>query len=211
MLAKLRGQLTMDGATHALWSGWCKFMACVPYRGMDSQVSICVLLYIAVCAVASMAMHVTQREWDRISMKSTEQVTADLSSFLEILRTSTWQKILFYTPIVKDHFRDEADFKVVELLFKTKYHLGKDFDYVMYIKFFLEKIVVDQSTITPIYWCMISLASVMAYFVARTRAANPIEWCVWCGDNGVDDADGFSLTDHRRLGAQAEVADVCVR
>ena len=45
----------------------------------DLLVSICVLIYVANCAVSSLTMSGTQREWDRIAMMPTDQISPNMN------------------------------------------------------------------------------------------------------------------------------------
>ena len=79
------------------------------------------LLYVVATMFSSVHQHVTHREWDRISMMTSEAVGVDLDRFLDERDTSPWLKCLQYFPLFQDiHYRDECDFKIVELLFKVR-------------------------------------------------------------------------------------------
>ena len=117
----------------------------------DLLVSICVLLYVANTAISSLAMHVTQREWDRMAMKPVATVMDDVTVYLDGLQSSGYKRLKHFLPFVASEWRDEADFKILQLLFKTKFHLHPNFDYVMYVKSVLEDNVVAMANVST--WC----------------------------------------------------------
>ena len=117
----------------------------------DLLVSICVLFYVANTAISSLAMHVTQREWDRMAMKPVAAVMDDVTVYLDGLQSSGYKRLKHFLPFVASEWRDEADFKILQLLFKTKFHLHPHFDYVMYVKSVLEDNVVAMANVST--WC----------------------------------------------------------
>jgi hypothetical protein len=96
----------------------------------DLLVSICVLVYVGNCAISSFTMHTAQREWDRIALTMTAEVIEDVESHLEKVRQSSFEQLKAKLPFSAD-WRSDADFKVLQLLFQTKFHLPLTFDYVM--------------------------------------------------------------------------------
>ena len=129
----------------------------------DLIVTICVLLYVGCTLISSFGMHMSRREWDRISMTSVEKVCHDVDVHLEEVETSVFAK---GQHILSSEWRREAEFKLVELLFKTKFHLGRDFDYMMYAKAVLEVNVVDLANISTYHWLTICGISLAIYFSA---------------------------------------------
>lgn len=104
--------------------------------------------------MASFGLHVTKREWDRMAMKHTHDIIKDLKSSLPPDHPTCGERTMyFFDNFVKStlglgkHWRSEADFKVVELLFKTKFYLDRTFDYNKYLSFVLEDVVVNLSTL----------------------------------------------------------------
>lgn len=131
----------------------------------DLLVSICVLIYVGNTAISSFTMHVTQREWDRISMKPTVKVVDDVMHYLSSVKISFSKKCLHAVPFFATDWRDEADFKLLQLLFKYKFVLPNHFDYVMYIKAILEDNVVSMANITTYHWVLLMLLNVLWYVV----------------------------------------------
>jgi hypothetical protein len=127
----------------------------------DLMVTICVLLYTACTAISCFYNHVTRRNWDRISMTSVHNVCLDIEEHLETIKVSAWARLKHST---SSEWRAQADFKLVELLFKTKFHLEKNFDYMMYAKSVLEKNVVDLANISTYHWAAICAISMSIYF-----------------------------------------------
>eukprot|EP01043_Picozoa_sp_COSAG02_P016931 COSAG02_NODE_756_length_17532_cov_5.673550_8_plen_954_part_00 len=115
----------------------------------DLLVSICVLVYVANCGISSSVMHIAQRDWDRIAHTSIITVIDDLNFYLDRLTGSRWRR--FKHRFASD-WRNDADFKVMELLFKSKFHLPHNFDYVHYIKLVLQDVVVTMANITTLHW-----------------------------------------------------------
>ena len=126
----------------------------------DLLVSICVLIYVGNTAMSSFTMHITQREWDRMSMTPTAAVIEDVTYYLDGLQTSGCKRFKHCLPLVATEWRAEADFKIMQLLFKTKFHMPAHFDYVMYIKAILEENVVSMANISTWHWVLIMLMNV---------------------------------------------------
>ena len=129
----------------------------------DLLVSICVLIYVGNTAVSSFAMHITQRKWDRVSMKPTVEVKDDIVHYLHTVETSYCKRFRHVLP--GTDWRDEADFKLLQLLFKIKFDLPGHFDYVMYIKAVLEKNVVSMANISTYHWLLLMLLNALWYVV----------------------------------------------
>ena len=127
----------------------------------DLMVTICVLLYITCTAISSFGMHMSRRDWDRISMTPVHTVCVAVEDHLEEIKTSrfAWLRHTF-----SSEWRAQADFKLVELLFKTKFHLQRNFDYMMYAKSVLEGNVVDMANISSWHWLTICFMSMAIYF-----------------------------------------------
>ena len=90
-------------------------------------------------------MHISKRSWDRMAMQTTHDVIRDLKHMLPPDKPTCAQAVgLWLDDFVKNtlgigkHWRAEADFKVVELLFKTKFYLDRTFDYNKYLELVLE-------------------------------------------------------------------------
>ena len=118
----------------------------------DLLVSICVLVYVGNCAISSSVMHTAQRNWDRIAHTSVVEVIEDVYFYLERLETSRWKR---FKHRFSSGWRDDADFKMMELLFKSKFHLPHNFDYVHYIKLVLEDVVVTTANISTWHWVIL--------------------------------------------------------
>lgn len=131
----------------------------------DLLVSICVLIYVGNTAMSSFTMHVTQREWDRVSMKPVFQVVDDVEHYLGKVEESATKRCLHAVPFFTPRWRDEADFKLLQLLFKIKFHLPARFDYVMYIKAVLENNVVSMANISTYHWVLLMLLNGLWYTV----------------------------------------------
>jgi Ca2+-binding EF-hand superfamily protein len=132
----------------------------------DLLVTICVLLYVVTNVAASFSMHVTRREWDRISMISCNDVVEKLDTYFRSVESSGWTKFKHYVSW-SEHYRDEADFKAVELLFKSKFHLRRNFDYMHYVKCVLETNVVNLANISTYHWLSIMCISMIINFGAN--------------------------------------------
>jgi hypothetical protein len=172
----------------------------------DLLVTICVLLYVATNVIASFSMHVTRREWDRISMMSVQDVVAKLEDYLQLRQTSGLEKFKSRLPLLGDWAREEADFKIIELLFKSKFHLGRDFDYIMYVKNVLETNVVDLANISTYHWISIGIISLSIYFGAGMLDDTESTWCVWCGG---EEASATPSSHRRHLAAGPETLEPC--
>jgi hypothetical protein len=114
----------------------------------DLLVSITVFVYVANTAMSSFTMKIAQREWDRIAMTPTSVIIADVKFYLEGLPKSRWKRFKHWMPLVASSWRNDADFKILALLFKTKFHLDIHFDYVMYVKQVLEDVVVSTANLS---------------------------------------------------------------
>ena len=121
----------------------------------DLLVSITVLIYVANCAISSMTMSGTQRAWDRIAMTQTADIMEDVTRYIKSLETSPWRRFWKRLPIVGNDWRIEVDFKILQLLFETKFHMPVQFDYVVYIKLVLQNIVVSMANISLWHWVLI--------------------------------------------------------
>eukprot|EP01046_Picozoa_sp_COSAG06_P010581 COSAG06_NODE_580_length_14025_cov_11.644478_5_plen_828_part_00 len=123
-------------------------------------------------------MHLIRRDWDRISMKTVERVLVKLEEDIEEIRSSRWARFkakLPWTNLYK--MRDEADFKIVQLIFKTQFHLQHNFDYVMYAKSVLEDLVVDLANISVYHWigiCLFCVGTNVGQELTREHGA--AEW-----------------------------------
>lgn len=205
----------------------------------DVLLSCCVLLYIFECAWSSFSMHLIRREWDRISMKSVERVLVKLDECVEEVTTSSLavstpthkpslttiqsnrdhtlrgclrlQRIKMKLPwTALYHMRDEADFKIIQLIFKTQFHLKHNFDYVMYAKAVLEDTVVDLANISVYHWLGIVLFC-MSTNIGQSLAAdsNAVQWSMQqlVKDDPDDLDDGAAGGSRRQLGGGGKVTD----
>lgn len=114
----------------------------------DLVVSITVFVYVANTALSSFTMHIARREWDRISMTPTSVTISEVKFYLEGLETSRWKRFKHAMPFIATSWRYDADFKILALLFKNKFHLDVHFDYVMYVKQVLGDIVVSTANLS---------------------------------------------------------------
>jgi len=169
----------------------------------DLLVSICVLVYVGNCAISSFTMHTVERDWDRIALMQTPQVIKEIKAYLELLEVSKWEKFKEFFPFVNLTWRRDADFKVMQLLFQTKFHLPLQFDYVMYIKLVLEEVVMNMANVTTYHWLFIMLINFiwwvgMAYGPTPTPVSDKV--CMFSCEQA----------DHRRrLGGAAAEPKVC--
>ena len=122
----------------------------------DLMVTNVVFLYTLSTAVSSFFMHVSRRQWDRYMLASTEQVCRKLDVYFTKVDSSRFWKARHWLSNRLDHgWRDEADFKMCELLFKQQFHLDRTFDYNLYVMLVLEEIVVNMANISPYHWCVV--------------------------------------------------------
>ena len=121
----------------------------------DLLVSICVLIYVANCWVSSMTMSVTQREWDRLAMMPTSMVMAHVDDYMAGVAASSWKRFQHKMPFMATQWRHEADFKVLQQLFSTHFHMPRHFDYVQYINRVLQGVVVSMANLTTLHWVLI--------------------------------------------------------
>jgi hypothetical protein len=102
-------------------------------------------------------MHVSRRQWDRYMLASTNQVCSKLEAYFAKIDGSWLWKVRHWFSNRLDHgWRDEADFKMCELLFKQQFHLDRTFDYNLYIMLVLEEIVRALLLLAP---CFLLLAA----------------------------------------------------
>jgi hypothetical protein len=179
----------------------------------DLLVSICVLFYVGQACISSFCMHVIRRKWDRIAMKSVHRVVAELEEKLEVYKNSCCHKFLYFIPYTSAYtMRDEADFKIIQMVFKTQFHLDPQFDYVMYAKSVLMDNVVDIANIQVSHWVAICVFCVFMYL--GTDAIDGDEnqdWCIWCGNTEEDNERAVlerAGAGRRQLGG-AVVAEKC--
>ena len=175
----------------------------------DVLVSICVMVYIGQCTISSFAMHRTRRMWDRMALKNVLQISARLDESLKAYHASFLPKITQHVSWSKYYsMKDEADFKIIQLMFKTEFHLDPTFDYVMYTKTVLEDNIIElgpclsSSYLPVLLQAWISQSRSMCPLAANISVSNwmgmivvfgvfysvidqvsnqPAEkWCVWC-------------------------------
>jgi Ca2+-binding EF-hand superfamily protein len=159
----------------------------------DLLVTICVLLYVVTNVAASFSMHVTRREWDRISMMRSHDVVEKLNAYFKSQEGSTWAKFK-HLLAWSEHYRDEADFKAVQMLFKSKFHLGRNFDYMQYVKYVLETNVVNLANISVYHWLTIICISLIINLGAEQL-----------------NEDAVASSSHRRQLGGAAAPEKCVR
>ena len=123
----------------------------------DLLVSICVLVYVANCAISSFTLHTVQRDWDRVALMPTTKVIKDAKSYLKKLEASPWMKFKACLPFSGTAWRKDADFKIMQLLFQLKFHMPPQFDYVMYLKLVLEGVVCSMANVTTWHWMIVML------------------------------------------------------
>jgi hypothetical protein len=168
----------------------------------DLLVSITVLLYVLNTAISCTSMHVTRRNWDRMSMKPVGQISNDVTAYLERVKGSCWRH--FRHKISLSHrWRDESDFKVLQLLFQGKFHLHPKFDFVMYIKEVLEDNIIEVANIGTWHWALIMVINAIWYTMILFIHGN-------IADFGVIEEQGAEEgAAHRRQLGGAAVAEVC--
>jgi hypothetical protein len=88
----------------------------------DLLVSISVLVYIANCAISLFTMHTVQRDWDRSAHTTPGEVIIGVQRSVQILQASSWERCKAWLPFAAD-WHGDADFKVLQLLFQSKFHL----------------------------------------------------------------------------------------
>jgi hypothetical protein len=169
----------------------------------DLLVSICVLVYVGNCAFSSMAMHLTQRAWDRMALSPTSDVMESVKNHLDSLEGSVWNRIKQRVPMLATNWRAEADFKLLQMLFKIKYHLPDSFDYVQYINMRLQDVVILMCNISTWHWMMIMIINLVWWllmrFVTPALGFEPLVDENIC----LVDCDDVVKTGRRRLGGSA--------
>ena len=148
-------------------------------------VTFTVFLYIFNTMVGSFGMHVSKREWDRVAMKSCFDIVGDLEKNLPPDKPTCGQRFKHATEsLIKEtlgvgkHWRKDADFKVVELLFKTKFYLSRSFDYNQYLALVLEDVVISMSNITPFHWIIVSLSAFL-YCIYMPAIHRSLSDCIY--------------------------------
>lgn len=102
-----------------------------------------------------MTMAVTQREWDRLAMMPTSMVMARVDDYMAGVAASGWKRFQHKMPFMATQWRHEADFKVLQQLFSTHFHMPRNFDYVQYINLVLQGVVVSMANLTTLHWALI--------------------------------------------------------
>ena len=124
------------------------------------------------------------------------------------LQDSTWAKFKRLMPwTVLYKMRDEADFKVIQLIFKVQYHLKHNFDYVMYAKCVLEDVVVDLANISRYHWIAICLLCVVSNIARSLMDAAAADFSYSEFFSAPQEEDAVGAGSRRRLGG-AGGADV---
>jgi hypothetical protein len=119
--AKERGLVTSPSFIHC-------------FEFCDLMVTIVVFLYTGSTFISSFFMHVSRRQWDRYAVASTETVCKKLESHFLRVDSSAFYRFRHWLSNRFDHgWRDEADFKMCELLFKQQFNMERSFDYNSYI------------------------------------------------------------------------------
>ncbi len=137
----------------------------------DLLVSICVLIYVANCWISSMTMSMTQREWDRLSMMPTSMIMANIDDYMAAVKKSAWKKFQHKMPFMATQWRHEADFKVLQQLFSTHFHMPAHFDYVQYINLVLQGVVVSMANLTTLHWVLIMLINAVWWVAIKVGDA----------------------------------------
>lgn len=114
-------------------------------------------------------------------MKTTHDVIRELKENLPPDKPTIGQRMcISLDDFVKNtlgigqHWRAEADFKVVELLFKTKFYLDRTFDYNRYLAFVLEDVVVNLSELVRACACRLRPSSCIAQAAPTRPRVKPI-------------------------------------
>ena len=133
------------------------------------MVTFTIFLYVGNTAVSSFSMHVCKRSWDRMAMMTVHDIVKRLKQNLPpddptcAQRLSLWlEDFVKNTMGIGKHWRLEADFKVVEMLFKTKFYLDRTFNYNRYLELVLEDTVVNLSNLSPYHWLAVIVLCVTA-------------------------------------------------
>ena len=147
-------------------------------------------------------MHIAQRDWDRVAHTSIITVIDDLHFYLGRLTGSRWRR---FKHRFASEWRSDADFKVMELLFKSKFHLPHNFDYVHYIKLVLQDVVVTMANITTLHWGI--LTGMFAFWWVGMVFLLPILGLDPTLEN--EKICMVSCSEHRRLGAAAVEPEPC--
>jgi hypothetical protein len=141
-------------------------------------------------------MKTTQRHWDRMTMMPTSTLVHNITKYLQNLAEGSFcKRFTHHFPFMKSHWRAEADFKIMQLLFESEFHLPAHFDYVKYMKFVLQDVVISLANISTLHWLML-MAINFAWFVVLKVGdfATPDDHiCLFDVDCAKKDA-------HRRLG-----------
>eukprot|EP01050_Picozoa_sp_SAG11_P001664 SAG11_NODE_75_length_18024_cov_5.885356_11_plen_268_part_00 len=145
----------------------------------DMLVTITMLLYIACSVLVSFSMHVTRRNWDRIALSSTEALATEVDRQVAKMQANCCYRFRVLC-CLRPKWRDDANFKLMRLIFLQEYHFEKTFgvsasrtahllpfahtrgwlgcaftDYMTYAKKSLEKNVVELVNITTATWVLI--------------------------------------------------------
>ena len=102
-----------------------------------------------------MAMAWIEQKWDRLSMSPTSAVMRAVDDYKKKVDSSKWAAFVHWFPLTRSQWRHEADFKILQLLFKSKFALPAHFDYVQYIQLVLQGVVVSMANITTLHWVLI--------------------------------------------------------
>lgn len=116
-------------------------------------------------------------------MKTTHDIIRELKENLPADKPTISQRICAWlddfvknTLGIGQHWRTEADFKAVELLFKTKFYLDRNFDYNRYLAFVLEDVVVHLSELVRARDCHPRLFCCIARAVSVTLNTAAHAW-----------------------------------
>jgi len=180
----------------------------------DLLVSICVLIYVGNCAISSLTMAGIEREWDRISMTQTSEIMKKIDAYLASLDVSCWKRFRHRIPLLKPLWRSDADFKILQMLFGTKFFMPLQFDYVQYMKLVLTETVVTTANIGMWHWALIMMMNGLWWLTIKFGL--PVFDMVGTPDDHIClfEADMCGVTDvtaaHRRLrAAAAATPEVC--
>ena len=167
----------------------------------DLLVSITVLIFCAHCWVSSMAMAWIEKKWDRLSMSPTSAVMRAVDDYKKRVESSKWAAFVHWFPLTRSQWRHEADFKILQLLFKSKFALPAHFDYVQYIQLVLQGVVVSMANITTLHWVLIMFINLVWWVAIYAGAGSGTPDDHICLFNANCEA---GHDDHRRLGGDED-------
>lgn len=152
-------------------------------------------------------MSTTQRGWDRMAMAPTMVVVESVKKYLKSTEGSCWQRFKYRLPIIGHQWRVEADFKFMQLLFETQYHLPMHFDYVDYMKLVLQDVVISMANISTWHWVLLMAINFVWWVLLQvTDTGLPDDHICLFSPDCASGGDAH----RRQLGAAAEDACPCL-